>query len=1620
MNKQQKKRVSLTVILFMIIHMLIAFPVLGEESGTDIEAVKRGDYGAYLLDDNEDGGASFIKWSGNDSEFGTNRVSDMENGGTRSDMVRQLKGIKQNYIVNYLIDPQDGSTSGANNKVDYSAYQYFGFWYRGDGTANTLTMIFKTNSASNAAQIDQEIPADQNWHYACYAIEGLTGSGNLSALESFNIKLANQSGVVYVDELLLTEKDPTGGGGTEPTDPPEEPEEEQEPDMDWVKTDAYLLDNNEDGENMEEFIQWLGDSNFSTNRAADENGFWVRELKKGSASYVMNALKDGSSQSSSTNLFDYSKYRYFSFWYRGDGQANTLTLAFKSAGNVTAASVVVSIPADQEWHYYSKPISEIMGSGDMSQLERFNVSLSDSSSGAVYVDDLLLSTVNPMDSEGGGEEPGPGPEQPDYEDYGQIAVVDDGEENGNRHVVWETLNGANISTAAVAELPGEMESGAAELLGETTLKFSPSAVCHYVSSSTIKDSDGDNFKAELKEGIASGKYKYFSFWYRADSNIPSGRTFKIGFRTNKAGGNHDAIGGATFTTVTLNADKGWQLAVFPISGWDTSAEIDRISVSIDPAPGVVCDLYFDFIAFSEKDPSSSGGEEPGPDEPTPPELPEGEMAVNGDADQETSFSDTFYQYRTESATIASAPKFFQWAEAGVNGAPAVRNGGTGSHYIKVMRRAEDGTATNNNQSVWYKYGGKGVTVKPGHTYRISNYVYVEGSGSVAVKHGFKFTAAPPGASTEVIFSEEKSIQQGSWQKMITDYYIPASEDDDPNAEYTLMFVPYIADCDQAGTKNVVFYLDDFSVMEVTPSFTLSGPEAVSQGSSAQYSVGKITNQWGDSMALGQMGIRYDVIGADGVLPAGVSISQDGVLTVPAETVSFRALVRASLTDQLFLEEPVIGADLTKGNVIASQTLSVEISGSVESGVNLLVSEAANYSGAEEKESEADGAPTALEGDTVFYADAQAVYQKGVTVTEGVPYQVSAYVYLPGSGSAQMRFTAGSVSTPAVEIPKGAWTLVSGSFVLPVTQSGTETQKTVTVLLNSTENDAFYFDNMSLFEIMPSIVLPDVTLIQVPGSSFAAEAFDQWGYPYDKTALKYQMKVTQGTGEGISMDPATGTIVIDQSAPSCSFVACAGISYDSGADFGSDTAQNIVALESREFHFLRQAVVEEVLAQMQNCFSAGELSDLLFAQQSEGIINAEVLGFDTAAYDALTQRGRNEVMVMLFERRAEMTDKLTAAAFFEECVTEQRILDALNQASATEIETIIRENAVVLGVDPDANPYYANPKYTAANNAALANDINAISRAAEFPELFYQIVLYSTFNAIASNDKADMHQFLTDHREELSVTDRYFNNPSYQVKYLTALCAASASSYGQLSAVINDTINKTNVSDGSSIISSGGGGGGGGGGNASLSGSKLLTSSGETSTAPVNPETEAYFDDITEDLAWARQSINRLADLGIVNGVADRTFEPDRSITREEFLKIALLAFGVGVSNAESSFSDVDAESWYAPYVAAAASLGLVEGNGDGTFGIGQVISRQDMAVMAYRIAQYAGVTLYPDELTFADSGEIADYAQESVSALAEAEIMNGVGDNRFAPYEEASRAMACKVIDLLMQKGETA
>lgn len=171
----------------------------------------------------------------------------------------------------------------------------------------------------------------------------------------------------------------------------------------------------------------------------------------------------------------------------------------------------------------------------------------------------------------------------------------------------------------------------------------------------------------------------------------------------------------------------------------------------------------------------------------------------------------------------------------------------------------------------------------------------------------------------------------------------------------------------------------------------------------------------------------------------------------------------------------------------------------------------------------------------------------------------------------------------------------------------------------------------------------------------------------------------------------------------------------------------------------------------------------------------------------------------------------------------------------------------------------------------------------------------------------------------------------------------------------------------------------------------------------------------DDVIWARNAIVTLSNKGILKGVGDNKFAPNTLVTREEFVKMLVCAFGDKTQTAkETNFSDVDTNEWYAEFVFAAVESGIVNGKGDGTFGVGENITRQDMAAMAYRAALK---NISPDDETdiFDDFDSVDAYAKSAVAVMAQKGIINGKGNRMFCPLDNATRAEAAKVIFEIIQ-----
>lgn len=158
--------------------------------------------------------------------------------------------------------------------------------------------------------------------------------------------------------------------------------------------------------------------------------------------------------------------------------------------------------------------------------------------------------------------------------------------------------------------------------------------------------------------------------------------------------------------------------------------------------------------------------------------------------------------------------------------------------------------------------------------------------------------------------------------------------------------------------------------------------------------------------------------------------------------------------------------------------------------------------------------------------------------------------------------------------------------------------------------------------------------------------------------------------------------------------------------------------------------------------------------------------------------------------------------------------------------------------------------------------------------------------------------------------------------------------------------------------------------------------------------------------WAKTQINALAEKNIVNGRENGIFDPSGIVTREEFVKMLVLACGKHNEAAKVSFDDVREGKWYYSYIASAVENGIVSGVGNNTFGLGQSISREDMAVMISRLIGNDGGNT---SVEFEDSDEVADYAKSAVGFLTSKNILKG-NDGKFYPKNKLSRAEAAVVI----------
>ncbi len=174
-----------------------------------------------------------------------------------------------------------------------------------------------------------------------------------------------------------------------------------------------------------------------------------------------------------------------------------------------------------------------------------------------------------------------------------------------------------------------------------------------------------------------------------------------------------------------------------------------------------------------------------------------------------------------------------------------------------------------------------------------------------------------------------------------------------------------------------------------------------------------------------------------------------------------------------------------------------------------------------------------------------------------------------------------------------------------------------------------------------------------------------------------------------------------------------------------------------------------------------------------------------------------------------------------------------------------------------------------------------------------------------------------------------------------------------------------------------------------------------------------FKDVAEN-SWYKSYVDYAITFGIFSGTSANTFSPDLNMSRAQFVQVLASISGIDTSNSmvNSGFRDVPKGQWYTAAVTWAVKNNIVSGVAEGRFAPNDHVTREQMCVMLVSyVERYRGESLATviDAPTFADDKEISGWAKAAVYKCADAKLVNGVGKNKFAPKNTATRAQGATI-----------
>lgn len=187
---------------------------------------------------------------------------------------------------------------------------------------------------------------------------------------------------------------------------------------------------------------------------------------------------------------------------------------------------------------------------------------------------------------------------------------------------------------------------------------------------------------------------------------------------------------------------------------------------------------------------------------------------------------------------------------------------------------------------------------------------------------------------------------------------------------------------------------------------------------------------------------------------------------------------------------------------------------------------------------------------------------------------------------------------------------------------------------------------------------------------------------------------------------------------------------------------------------------------------------------------------------------------------------------------------------------------------------------------------------------------------------------------------------------------------------------------------------------------------EVSFALIEDETvKANFADVAAD-AWYADAVQYVYENGMMSGTSETTFSPDLTTTRGMIVTILYRLENEPTVTGTTAFTDVAADQYYANAVAWAAQNGIVSGIDATTFAPNNAITREQMAAILYRYAQFKGydVSVKADLSVYTDAAQVSTYATDAMAWANGAQLITGISQTTLTPAGNATRAQVATIL----------